>query len=272
MVGKFPVIIQLKTPLNVKGRGGETLHGFLLSLIADVDSDYASYLHNLRSVKPFSISPIFSLTPDFKIQNGKMYLNTKSEFRFIINSLNLRTLEVLIKAFVNAEKKKKLKIGEAEGIIKKICLKENEGAIFLKYEDILKMSKVRREVEFKVLTPLSFRKNGNQVIFPEPSLFFKSLKNTFNAFSPIKIPGSIENKFEEIGVSKFSLHSEMWEFSNYKIIGCTGRVKFVFEKKLDEEEVKFLNALCLFANFSGVGYKRTMGMGMVEVQNVEKTS
>jgi len=266
MVGKIPVIVKLKDQLSVKGKGGETLYGFLLSSIAEVDEEFASYLHNFRGIKPISISPIFPLSSNFEVRNGRMYLKDKSEFKFIVNSLNMQTTEVLIKTLANVERKKTMKIGNAKCTIKKICLKENEGGVFVKYKDMLTHNEERRQVDVKIISPLSFRKNGKQIIFPEPYLFFNSLMKIFNSFSNVKIPSILENRFQEIEVNKFSLRSEMWEFSKYKIIGCIGYVGFRFGNRFNEEEVKFLNTLCRFANFSGVGYKRTMGMGMVEVK------
>jgi len=261
MISKIPIIVRLKNSLTVKGKGGEALYGLLLSMIKKIDINYATYLHDLTGVKPISISPIFS--EDCKIKNGMTYLDSGSEFSFIINSLNIQTTEILLQALA---KNNCIRIGSSKGIIEKVCLKEDEGASFLSYEDIIEESDKKREREVIIKTPLSFRQNGIQIVFPLPLLFFKSLKTIFNTFSSIKIPSSLEVKFDKIKVSKYNLKSEMWRFTGYKVVGCTGNIKLLFEEKFNEEEVNFLNILLNFAKFSGVGYKRTMGMGMVEVK------
>jgi CRISPR-associated endoribonuclease Cas6 len=269
-LGRISIIFQFLEDASFRGRGGETLHGFLINEIKEVDEKFAKEIHNTRKPKPFSISPFFIIDGEGKMKDGLLHLKKGTQAEAKISALNQKMWNFIVKAFSSAEKRI-LKVGDAEVKIQQIRFHGGEGE-FITYQTILKNSPFSRSFECQIITPLTFRQNGINIPLPLPELFFSSLLSIWNTFSPQKIPSEIKKKFSRIAISMCKLRTEIWKFSTYKIVGSKGVVRYKVEDEFDEEEIKFLNALCLFANFSGVGYKRTMGMGMVEVQNVEKTS
>jgi CRISPR-associated endoribonuclease Cas6 len=275
MLAKFPIYTRFLNGGKLCGRGGEAVYGFLLHQVAKISEKYAQYLHDSKGVKPISISPLILERgcDGWELKDGYLHIKEGVNARIIISALDETTISILMKALIDIYKQKEVvNIGGIKGVIEEVCIKEKEGAKFERYAELIKKAKKNREVTFKFLTPTSFRQKGIQATFPLPEHVFLSLLSTWNAFSEVKIPESIKEKFKSIGVSQYHLYSEMWNFSKYKILGCRGSVEYAFKNNFTEGELKILNALSRFANFSGVGYKRTMGMGMVEVQNVEKTS
>lgn len=57
--------------------------------------------------------------------------------------------------------------------------------------------------------------------------------------------------------------SELVQFSNYKIIGFKGIVEYRLGKEFTREEKRVINTLADFAFYAWVGYKTTMGMGLM---------
>lgn len=269
MLGKFLIILRLLSQGTIRGLGGEAVHGFLLNAIAMISNEYAQKLHDSKRIKPFSVSPLFFENKDegWQLENGYLKIKENINATIAISTLNESCLGIIMKALICTEKqKKKVNIGGLKAVVKKVCIKEAEGARFEKYSDIIKKAKKNEKVTFNLLTPLSFRQNGIQQTFPTPELVFSSLLQTWNAFSDIKIPEEIKDKFRSIVVSRYNLHSELWHFSKYKIFGCKGRIEYTFKDDFSESELRILNALSRFATYSGIGYKRTMGMGMVDVR------
>ncbi len=266
MLAKFSIILRFLEDGKIRGRGGEAVHGFIINEVASISEKYAEYLHNMKGIKPFSLSPVLPEKGDWELKEGYLNINGNAEARIIISALNDETTGILIKALIDAKKQEKMvNIGELKAKVERVYIKERDGARFERYSNIIKRAKRNRKVMFRFLTPTSFRQNGTQMTFPTPDLVFSSLLQIWNTFSDIKIPEEIKEKFKSIAVSRYNLHSELWHFSRYKIFGCKGSIEYIFKNGFTDAELKLLNALCLFSEFSGVGYKRTMGMGMVEV-------
>lgn len=269
MIGKFPVSLVFCESGTIRGKGGETVHGFVLNEVARVTQRYAETLHNMRGVKPFSLSPLLLKRNEgeWEFKDGKLNIRRNTPVMILISAFDDRILNVLMEAFTDADKQKReVKIGGLRAVVNKVGLNEMDGGRFDKFSDIMENAKMEKKITFYLLTPLSFRQNGIQQTFPTPELVFSSLLQTWNAFSDIKIPEEIKDRFRSIVVSRYNLHSELWHFSKYKIFGCRGRVEYTFKDDFSESELRILNALSRFATYSGIGYKRTMGMGMVDVR------
>jgi len=68
-------------------------------------------------------------------------------------------------------------------------------------------------------------------------------------------------------VKRYKLQTELVDFGKYKIIGCTGRCTYQLDKHMPLFQKKMLHSLAYFAEFAGIGYKTSMGMGDVSVLN-----
>lgn len=269
MLGRFQIEVKFLESGKIRGRGGEAVHGFLINEVSRISKEYANKLHDIGEIKPYAVSPLLSPESKSALSSSEGVLEIEKEqvARIALSALDETTLGVFMKALIEAHKQKReINIGGIKAEVDKVAIRESEGARYITYKDILKKRRIKRSAIFRFLTPLSFRHNGLQKTFPIPEQIFTSLLGIWNAFSDVKIPEEIREKFSQIAVAQYNLHSELWEFSKYRIFGCRGRITYNFSKNFSDGEIKILNSLCELANFSGAGYKRTMGMGMVEVR------
>jgi CRISPR-associated endoribonuclease Cas6 len=120
----------------------------------------------------------------------------------------------------------------------------------------------KNAIDFKFLTPTSFKQGKNVQPFPLPELVFNGLLRRWNIFAPeaLKFP-----KIEWNGVvSAYELKTYAMKMEGGAEIGAEGLVKYKFA---DSEQARIATILAQFATFAGIGRKTTMGMGQVAIQN-----
>lgn len=267
VIAKLPVSLYFFKGGRFRARGGEALHGFLIEEISKVDKTYATYLHELKKPKPFSISPLI-LKQKEEVKDGLLYIKKGDYAEFFISCFDNLTLEVVLRAFAyRIREKSEVKIGEASAIIKELGVSRKGGGKVTTFNNLIHDTHPVQEVTFRFITPTSFRQSGIQFPFPLPNMVFSSIMKVWKTYADTKFGEQIREKLDRVAISKFRLSSEIWSFSSYKVMGCKGEIQYVFKEEFfSEEEIRILCALSKFASFSGVGYKRTMGMGVVEVE------
>lgn len=122
------------------------------------------------------------------------------------------------------------------------------------------------KVSFYFLSPTSFRRQGQQLLFPLPELIFGNLLNRWNQLSSFPFEKIDVEEFGRIMISQYNLSTEMIKFSNYKVIGFKGKVLYSFPRNLSADLILLIKTMILFAPYAGVGYKTSMGMGQVKVE------
>lgn len=240
-----------KTPLIQP----DVLHGFFFNLLP---FDLAENLHQPSRYKPFSIwAPRL-----FKFNS--ILRGTQEEDILPVTISLLR--DDLFPAIVNQlyENQKKLFLGP----YKVFLIKGSQGIIkndlYLSYEEILQ-TEVKPYLSFSFLTPTVFKKGIINYPLPDPKILFKSLIKKWNHFSPYRISVNLQSTIEEklyIVFAKIRTHKISLSLGGF-LIGFTGRVLYG-GKTLTEEELKWINILGTFSNFSGIGRKTTMNFGMTE--------
>ena len=114
----------------------------------------------------------------------------------------------------------------------------------------------------------TFSRKGYDTPIPDPNHILQSLKDRWNQLFPdkidIKIPFHGENTREYTVIKFLNIHSAIQRIADYRPhIVFYGKVGFKFYG--DESYVQKANTLFHFAEFSGVGMKRQMGMGVVKI-------
>ncbi|MBT9169174.1 MAG: CRISPR-associated endoribonuclease Cas6 [Syntrophomonadaceae bacterium] len=117
------------------------------------------------------------------------------------------------------------------------------------------------------LSPTSFRRAGKQWLFPDPGVVFQNVYlkavEFFGDFfrNNLTPPSEYASQFM---VSRYELATKQVDYGRYKIIGFCGycvydcrRMKLAYNC----QSLAFLSAL---VEFTGIGYKTTMGMGQAE--------
>lgn len=259
MIGSILISLTLIEETTLKGFGGEALHGLLFDTLKGKSSDLASTLHNLKGQKPFSLSPPLE---SYLLKQGYCVIPKESPVTFKIALLDEELLATTISAFFTAMAEgTTLTLSQKPVIVRSVSIKEGEFVSFTSFPMLLSQASQNQNITLEFSTPTSFKSEGIQVMFPEPKLVFSSYLNHWNAFSKIKLSQEIKEAFPSIKVSNYHLRTELVHFSNYKIIGCKGRIEYRLPPKLSPSVCQALNALADFAFYCGTGAKTTMGMG-----------
>jgi len=254
MLGKLRFVFEACEDGKLRGYGGEAFHGLFFELFTPIDGEFFGALHSARR-KPFSI--YFDGTPE--MENGWMRVKKGERFSFVLSVYNNGLLKKVIEG-VEVIPHEELKLGgihvRLEGVFP-------DGAF--QKPVVLFRGRLKREVEFRFLSPSTFRKGKKHVVFPEPVFVFHSLLSQWDAFPLRKRDVKVEDVLEEILVKRHAIRTELVEFSRYRVVGFVGRVVYGFPD-VERDVLKWLNALSRFAVYAGVGYKTTMGLGRVEVR------
>ena len=122
----------------------------------------------------------------------------------------------------------------------------------------------RLSVQF--LTPTSFRRAGVQVLFPEPALLFHNVYGKALIYGDEFLAANLAPPEEYIGnlyVSRYELKTKEVNYGKYKIIGCTGYSVYDCRRIVKPYQRQSLAFLAALGQYTGIGYKTTMGLGRV---------
>jgi CRISPR-associated endoribonuclease Cas6 len=235
----------------------DVLHGFFFSLLP---SNIAKTLHKPSRYKPFCLwAPKI-----FRFIKNNQPSETNSVLTITISFLKDELFSPFL--FKLTENRKNLFLGPY-----KVSLLQEPGSLikndeYTTFEDFLNI-KAKTYLYFQAITPISFKKGDIDYPLPDPKIFFKSLINKWNYFSPFRIEVDLRKVLEEklcIVYSKIRTYKIKLSLGS-AVTGFKGKVVF-YGKGLTDEELKWLNILGHFSRFAGVGRKTTMGLGMIEFQ------
>lgn len=229
-----------KEPFEVKG---DTVHGFIFSLFPH---EIASALHE-KEKKPFSLKK-------FSFKDGEL-------------RLKLSLLEdSLFPALVN-----RYYLGEEDFYLSEVHLKpvlhgglrEEES---LSYEELLNLEP-QEYYSIDFLTPTVFRHGPWDYPLPHPEMLFTSLYRKWKAFwtFPLSEKELKYMVYKNVYILAHKIRVQKVDFSFSTLRGFVGNVVIGVK---DEELSRLLHALLKFGEFSGVGRKSTMGMGVIALRKM----
>ncbi|MEO0241412.1 MAG: CRISPR system precrRNA processing endoribonuclease RAMP protein Cas6 [candidate division WOR-3 bacterium] len=259
---KFKIYLKLDLPKKKEEVviQPDVLHGFFFSLLS---SHLAGELHKPSRYKPFSIWAPNLFKFNLAVENQE-----ENIVPVTISLLKDDLFPVIVNQLYEAQKKLFL------GPYKVSLIKESYGIIkndlYLSYEEILQ-TEPKPYLSFLFLTPTTFKKGAITYPLPDPKVVFKGLIKKWNRFSPHRIPVDLRSAIEEklyIVFAKIRTHKISLSLGGF-LIGFTGRVLYG-GKTLTQEELKWINILGTFSNFSGIGKKTTMNFGMTEFVGIDE--
>lgn len=255
VLGRFDFRARCLVAGDFPGSGGEQLHGWLFDIMREHDEVLAGELHGAIA-KPFTIS---GLRGGVERPDGDREVVTGDECSFSITSLSQQVYDVLqlvCRLFPGRE----FGLGSARFIGLEATEKEDARATY----DSLALNQRPSKLVVVFRTPTSFRRQGEQVLFPLPGLVFGSLASRWNAFAPWALPSDRFAEFELLRVSRYELRTSVVKFSRFVLLGFVGRITYTLPRDMPAPIVVMIAALGRYAPYAGVGYRTTMGMGGVE--------
>ena len=257
------------SPISPGYLKGEHLHALFLKLVSHADPELGSYLHEQKTNKAFTISPLQILNnknqKSLKFQHQKAIApNTPCWWR--ISLLDESLFGKLTQLWLNINPEKPWHLGSADLKITSILgtsqLKQpwaNAIAYSRLYEEA---SEVNNKFTFSLATPTTFGKGKYDSSLPTSESIFKSLCRRWNNYSSVQFTES-DLALEALFPSFFNIRTEVVNNSKSRHIGCVGEISYQALGKVTPPQLKCLNTLADFALYCGIGKKTTMGMGMV---------
>lgn len=231
---------------------GSLFHGLFMQRLGH---DLSAVLHDTSYARPFSQGVYFN-----KDINAPVWrINTLySDFDEIISPL----LTSLPGRSVFLEQK-----------LYPVAFKRIVSDVSISYKDLLDnvflSEAVPRQWDLYFITTTSFKRDGRYVIMPELDLIFQSLISRWNnGFNDelIDAPGLNQDLSNVCRITKYNLQSNVFSVDGSNIYGFKGMMRL---RLLGNDMENRLMALLLrFANFSGIGVKTALGMGLISCRAV----
>lgn len=233
---------------HVYGIGGGELHGLLFAMLEQVSSRKAAAIH-ASIIKPFSLSPLLG---SGKRQGGYFYLEGGKSYCFTVSGLEIEMSSLLTELAEQVRPEHQFRLGTATGQWTKYTIvKQTDYMDIMAAKPAAKMSIIFR-------SPTAFRSQGLQKLLPQPSLVYWGLEERWNHFGPKNI--SFPNPDDKVMVSRYNLHTVHVKFPAYSQNGFVGEVEYRFPRTAFEA-----STLLRFAEYAGIGYKTSMGMGNIKI-------
>jgi len=121
--------------------------------------------------------------------------------------------------------------------------------------------------QLSILSPSSFKSNGEYQIFPTAELIIKSAVQKWNAFAGETVVDdqeALEHLIDHSRIISYALKSSNYRVKGVRIPGFTGHVNLEVRGPLPL--VRLYNLLINFLAYSGVGIKSSLGMGGCSIE------
>ena len=255
------------SPISPGYSQGKHLHALFLNIVSYCNPKLSDYLHNQKTNKAFTISPLQVLGDrGQRIQyrhTKPIPVNTPCWWR--ISLLDESLFGKLTQLWLNINPEKPWHLGNTNLKITSILGTSQTNqpwANATPYDRLYQeASEINNKFTFSFATPTTFGKGKYNNSLPTPESIFRSLRKRWNNYSSIEIP---ELALESLFPSYFNIRTEVIsDYSKSKLIGCVGDISYQAFGNIDPQQIKYLNTLADFTLYCGMGKKTTMGMGMV---------
>jgi CRISPR-associated endoribonuclease Cas6 len=264
-----------RTPISPNYSTGKHFHALFLNLVSSVDRDLGDRLHEQKTDKAFTVSPL--QTNKHQSQYGKMVIRPVLQYQhnktipanvpcwWRISLLDDKLFANLSKLWLNLNPSQSWHLGAADLQITSVLgtpQSNQPWANFIPYSQLYDQASDReRQISFNFYTPTVFRQGKYDSALPTRECIFNSLLSRWHRYS--NIPFSDLN-IDCLFPSLFALRTELMINPDGKCAGCVGTISYRLLGNVDPQTIKQINSLADFALYAGIGRKTTMGMGMVK--------
>jgi len=255
---------------SVRATMGHQVHAAFLRAVRRSDPALAQALHAPEvPVRPFTVSPLQGIN---NARNGYVHLSPEHDYWLRFTILYPPIFEGFMARFLQGQDRPLIQLGKSMLLIKEILTTpaSHPWAGYTSWSELAQESRDDKEITLDFVSPTAFsfgkKKWGKHiVVIPEPRLDFGSLARLWNDLAPPPLQverEALKHYTQDHVVVKriWRLETQMQLFSRAPQVGFVGRITYGL--MADNEAARHqLNALADFAFYSGVGFKRAMGMG-----------
>lgn len=247
---------------------GHQAHALFLSLVREVNPELAKRLHDEPNYRPFTVSPLRG----GQIQGDKLLLKAGETCYIRLTLLDGGKIwECLGEQFLGGGSLQ-LRLGVATFRLERVFSTPTADPIgragFTSWQTLASVP-ARSHIRLRFLSPTAFNIGDKQfALFPEPAYVWDSFMRVWNNYAPEELklakPQLREFVTQNVLVSDYELRTTTHRFPNYLQKGFEGLCSYRI-KQTELEVARQIAALAEFGQFTGAGYKTTMGMGQVEL-------
>jgi CRISPR-associated endoribonuclease Cas6 len=262
------------SPIYPQFLTGRHLHALFFSLVSYVDRELGDRLHNEKTDKAFTLSPLQVITQKPKSRDNTLQwehpqaIPAGTPCWWRVSLLDDTLFGSLSQLWLNLNPEDPWHLGSADLHITSILgtpQSSQPWANACTYAQLYEQASERdRLLTFAFATPTAFRQGQYDTALPTRDSVFNSLLNRWNKYSGIELS---DIPLESIFPSFFNIQTEIAADSRSKFIGCVGEISYRILGDVDALTIKQINALADFALYCGVGRKTPMGMGMIRRLN-----
>ena len=252
----------------IPATAGHQAYAAFLATVRRADRALAEVLHEAPlPIKPFTVSPLLGVP---KALEGQVAITPAKDYYLRFTVLLPDIFHQFMRRFLAGETRPTLRLGGVEFLISEVLTTPGSSpwASYTSFGQLWEDAKATEEITLEFASPTAFNLGTKEwgkhfIVFPEPTLIFRSLLKVWNAYAPLAFAEEPLREYvaENVVVKRHDIRTQMLRYPRHLQVGFVGRCTYGLMGKGYEGEKRALNALADFAFYSGVGYHTTMGMG-----------
>ena len=271
MLGSIIYKLRAENSTSLQIINGRLMHAVFFKILHDFSTNLEKYIHDKLNIKPFTVSFLNPLDELEKTFNNYWKVSESNKFYWRVTTLN----EAIFKSAIAIPIGYQIQVANLILSVEDVICEENTrrgivaGSITKeKFIAAAKNYPEYNELDFKFLSPTTFRIDDFDAPYPRPELIFASL---VDKWIQTEMPATIDKKLIREIATKIQL--TQWQGQSDKIYFGKDRGTFAFWgefnynlKNLSKEERRVFLLLAKFAEYSGVGRLSAQGFGQTRIK------
>lgn len=261
MLGSIIFRLTAENSAELKFINGRMMHAAFFGILNSTSPELGNFVHEKLNLKPFTVS---FLNPEKNLPSRaeQWQVRRGDKFSWRVTCLNEEILQAILSINVGCQ----IQVGNLFLSVKKISAEKIISVP--NFIAKIKNSDPFKKIEFKFLTPVSFRTDNFDAPYPRAELIFSSLADKW---TQAQMPAVADKKTlrelaKEIRLTEWEGRCKKFFFAKDRGTSAFWG-KFLYDVENFPEDVrKVFLLLAKFGEFSGVGRLTGQGLGQTQIK------